>query len=83
MLKQGCIWLAVGGLAGCAGLPPRPQLAATAEILCAQAHRLDGHKGAEEVAKICAKREFAEAWLDLAEEAEALVKAQREGKARP
>ncbi len=82
MLKQGCIWLAVGGLAGCASLP-RPQLAATAEVLCAQAHRLDDHKGAEEVAKICAKREFAEAWLDLAEEAEALVKAQREGKARP
>ncbi len=69
-------------LVGCASLP-RPQLAATAEVLCAQAHRLDGHKGAEEVAKVCAKREFAEAWLDLAEEAEALVKAQREGKARP
>jgi hypothetical protein len=75
--------IAALSLVGCAGLPPRPQLAATAEILCAQAHRLDGHKGGEEVAKICAKREFAEAWLDLAEEAEALVKAQREGKARP
>ena len=79
-------------LGGCVnGKPPKlsdvaKELGAesTAAAVCVLAHSYDGKvPQADVVAKVCAKREYAEAWLEIAIEAEALVKAQRAGKARP
>lgn len=79
------------GLTSCAGSPPimadvARELGAqgTAAAVCVLAHSYDGKvPQAAVVTNVCSKREFAEAWAEIAVEAEALVRAQRDGKARP
>jgi hypothetical protein len=51
---------------------------------CALAHGFDGQiPEAEAVTRWCSKAAFAEPWAELAEQAKAIVDAQRAGKPRP
>jgi hypothetical protein len=55
-----------------------------ATAACALAHGFDGQiPEAEAVVRWCSKAEYAKPWIELTEQAAALVDAQRAGKVRP